>query len=770
MSTSKHRQTQELFFAALERPPERREQFLREVCGGDEQLLSDVRSLLSSNEASDAFLSRPAARLQVETEGGWVGRKIGRFKIVARLGAGTSGEVYLATQESPERKVAIKLLSRGLRSSTLRRFEAEAEVLARLSHPGIARVIESGTAVIPDGPQPYLVLEYVDGQPITTFVQERHCSEHERVHLLIRVCDAVQHLHQKGVLHRDLKAENVLVDADAQPRILDFGIARLLDEEAHRITLERDRPQLLGTAAYMSPERLCGDVDADTRSDVYSLGVLGYRMLTGRYPHPIEDRPLAEVARLIIDTAPRPLSTPSQRFAADLETIIATALAREKEQRYASANGLAADLRRYLADEPIAARVPSSFYRVRKFVRRNPLATAASALALAAILAGAVLATAGFLSARRAQARAELEQARSASVAKFLEGVFATTQFRQGGRRHASTIDSLRDAAPTIAAIAGGDLRIEARIRSIVGQAFVGAAEYKDAAPQLQRAIEIEKNAIDPDPAILVGCLQALGNLRFVDSRYEETLALEQEAAEIAERYLPEGHPLRIDAVGSKAWILAFLGRRAEAEPLLRAALAAVDRSEGPSSPRAVRVAKQLVYVLCDLKKATDARDLAASRYALAVQVHGQRAGVTALIGLAYAEMIEDEAVDKSIAVTEEALAAIRETAGDNDPQVPYALVSLARRYLTAERFDRALASAEQGLVAIGRTGVTGPGQRLDLTHVHALALAGLNRVAEATRELRQLAADMTELYGPNDEEVTQIQQQLAQLQTASAR
>ncbi|MCK6459438.1 MAG: serine/threonine protein kinase, partial [Planctomycetes bacterium] len=309
----------------------------------------------------------------------------GEFRIVRRIASGGMGVVYEAEQAHPRRSVALKVLHPGAASEEgRRRFGREAEILARLQHPGIAQVHVFGTVPAADGDSPFLAMELIHGVPLNAFA--RGLDTRRRLELLAKVCDAVAHAHANGVIHRDLKPSNILVTAAGEPKVLDFGVARLIDADT---ALRTRTGQVIGTLAYMSPEQATGDLDrVDTRSDVYALGVLGYEVLCGRLPHEIGSGALADAIRRIAEEEPPEPSSLDRGLRGDVSLILRKALAKEPARRYDGAAALAEDIRRHLRDEPIVARAPTATYQIRKFVRRHRALVGGVAATIAALVVG----------------------------------------------------------------------------------------------------------------------------------------------------------------------------------------------------------------------------------------------------------------------------------------------------------------------------------------------------------------------------------------------
>ncbi len=333
---------------------------------------------------------------------------IGAYRILSKLGEGGMGAVYLAEQQHPHRTVALKVIKAGLAGpDVLVRFDREAELLGRLQHPGIAQIYEAGTANTASGAQPFFAMEFIQGEPLRRFATSRQLSTRERLELLAKVCDGVHHAHQRGIIHRDLKPANILVDTSGQPKILDFGLARVTESDL-RATRQTDLGQLLGTLAYMSPEQVAGDSHGiDIRSDVYALGVILYELLAGKLPGDLDKKALHEAIRTIREDEPESLSSVDRTYRGDVEAIVAKALEKDRERRYASAADLGADLRRHLHYEPIIARPPSVPYQLQKFARRHTAIVAGTMAVFLALVAGTAVSTWQAVRARRAEVAAQ---------------------------------------------------------------------------------------------------------------------------------------------------------------------------------------------------------------------------------------------------------------------------------------------------------------------------------------------------------------------------
>ncbi|MEY2499008.1 MAG: eukaryotic-like serine/threonine-protein kinase [Verrucomicrobiota bacterium] len=499
----------ELFEGAADLTPNERATFLSKECDGDTALRREVESLLDSDAQTDGFIEQPVLEMPRDLfperpEDSLVGHQFGAYQIIREIGRGGLGAVYLAARADDEyrKEVAIKLVRRGLDTEDiLRRFRNERQILAQLDHPNIARLMDGGTTA--DG-LPYFVMEYVNGQPITAYCEAHTLNPTEKLNLFRKVCAAVTFAHQNLVIHRDLKPSNILVAVDGEPKLLDFGIAKLLgpEEEALAPTMAGQRVM---TPEYASPEQVKGE-RITTASDVYSLGVLLYELLTGRRPYRLKTRAAEEIARAITDQEPARPSTAiagvedskfpirnSRFLKGDLDNIVLMAMRKEPARRYTSVGQFSEDVRRHLAGLPVLARKDTVSYRASKFVNRHRIGVAAAALVVLSLLGGIVATLIQVRTARRERAKAE-------AISIFLQKTLRASDPGVSLKGQPTVKDILDDASKRMATEELSDQpEVRAELQRIIGASYLSLGQYDLAEQNLTAALQTQSRISGED-------------------------------------------------------------------------------------------------------------------------------------------------------------------------------------------------------------------------------------------------------------------------------
>ncbi len=621
--------------------------------------------------------------------------------------------------------VALKVVNPGVASrAALRRFEYEAQLLGRLQHPAIAQVFEAGTFDDGSGPQPYFAMELIRGQTLTAYAEQHWLGTRERLELVSRICDGVQHAHGRGVIHRDLKPGNILVDALGQPKILDFGVARATDGDVQTATLRTDIGQLIGTIPYMSPEQAAGDPDElDSRSDVYSLGVVAYQLLAGRMPYDLQKKLIHEAVRVIREEDPAALSTVNRTLRGDVETIVGKALEKDKTRRYQSAAELAADIRRHLDDEPIRARPPSTWYQLRKFAARNRGLVGGVAMAFFVLLVGAVLSTTFAVTASRARAASDVERQTSDAALAFMIDLFEIPD-PSASRGNAVTAREVLDRGVEIIEGQFADQpRVRGELLHTMGRVYVNLGLFREATPVLESAVEARESAFGGDHPDLARSLHHLGEAHHYD----------QKTARAAEHY--------------------------------RASLAMRRRLHGAAHPDIAASLDLLSRAQRDLNEFDEARRLAEQSLVMRKALLGPDHVDLSESHQTLALLAEREGRVEDAAHHYEAAIDIRRRALGNDhAQIPELLHGLGNAYNQLGNTDAAIATLERGIEISRRTFGPRHQHTARLLYVLGITLNDAGRLAEAETIYAEVLAILTEVYGERSVPVASVTQTIGTL------
>jgi len=649
--------------------------------------------------------------------------QIGPYRLVKEIGEGGMGLVYEAEQLEPiRRRVALKMVKRGMDTDEfVARFASERQALAMMDHPAIAKVFDAGAT---DAGRPYFVMEYVEGIPINDYCDENKLSVRERLELFILVCEGVQHAHQKAIIHRDLKPSNVMVgtvDGQPAPKIIDFGVAKAMDDSMFDNTMTTSAGQLVGTPEYMSPEQTdMGAQGIDTRTDVYALGVVLYELLVGHLPFPSEDlkdKGFYEVLRIIREDEPPKPSTRAKTLAGSSETLIEVAgnrgvepsrlgrklrgdldwitmkaLEKDRTRRYETARGLGLDIRRHLDFEPVVAGPPSTTYKARKFVRRHRTGVAAAAFVFAAVILGIVGTTTGLIRAVRAEQHAKQEAETARKVSDFLVALFEVSDPDQAKGNTITAREILDQGSRRISEELEGEPLTQARLMNTIGKVYQNLGLYDEAGPQLEKALELRRSVSAADDMAAATLLADLADLYIDKGRYDDAEAMLTEALAVMDRHGDQADNLDLAlSINELASVYRRQGKYDLAEPLYERALAIRVSALGPDDPEVARSYNSLAILNWNRGNYQEAERLYKQALALWENAYGSDHSDVAkgLNNLALLYHHQDRFEDAE-PLYQRAAPIYEKVLGPDHPRLATALNNLALCHFEQEQFDKA--------------------------------------------------------------------------------
>jgi serine/threonine-protein kinase len=623
MSEEKWQKLKEVFQDALDVPTIERLEFVRSKTAGDDELFDKVKNLLDAYEEADDFIEKPTVSVSHFVSDtpkfSLIGQQIGSYKIESEIGRGGMGAVYLAKRADKEfdKKVAIKLIKRGLDTDEIiKRFRNERQILAGFDHPNITRLIDGGATQ--DG-LPYLVMDYVKGEPLTKYCQRRNLSINERLKLFLKVCSAVRYAHQNLIIHRDLKPSNVLVTKDGVPKLLDFGIAKLIADDTNDETQSNTMLHVM-TPEYASPEQIQGK-PITTSTDVYSLGVVLYELLTGERPFRVKSKNAEEISKIITDSDPlkpsdvltkgekkleqsvdgrkRVISTSSRiAFAAsqlrgDLDNIILMAMRKEPTRRYESVEQFAGDIQRYLSGLPVIAQEDTFIYRASKFVGRNKTGVAAGIGVAASLIAGIISTSRQSRIAKRERDTARREAHKAERINQFLQKTLSSADPSEHGK-DTTVLQALQFAAEQIESEFADQPEIQADLKTTIGKTYLNLEQVAKAEPHLLSAWEIRRKVLPENSEEIALSLNNLGLLHRIKGDFPTAETLFHRSLKILHEIYGEKHLLIAEVLENLGFLSILQGKHEEALKIYYKELAMLNGLKGRNHPATTRTLSRL--------------------------------------------------------------------------------------------------------------------------------------------------------------------------------
>ncbi|MEZ4652761.1 MAG: serine/threonine-protein kinase [Candidatus Eisenbacteria bacterium] len=804
------RRIAEILKAALMLDGSERSAFLDEHCPPGETR-EQIERLLQEAEADDSFLETggglgfvpPPTRAPAADPGeSAAGQMIRGYRLIELIGTGGMGEVWKAEQTTPVRRlVALKLVKRGMDSDeVVARFESERQALAIMNHPNIARVFDGGVS---ETGRPFFVMELVRGIPITEYCDRNKLSTHERLDLFLQVCAGIQHAHHKGIIHRDIKPSNALVTTETGPpvpKMIDFGVARAINEPLTDKAMHTRLGVIIGTPGYMSPEQFeVGTTDVDTRADVYSLGVLLYEMLTSLTPfdwsepermgfdqlrHRLwEEEPPAPSSRIeratgsFEELARKHRARPAMLAAelrGDLDWIILKALRKDRTARYDSPHEMALDIERYLRDEPVVAGPPSALYRFSKFTRRNRTAFALGGAIAFGIVAAGVALTYALVESGRQRERAEValaaeQEARleSDAVAAFLEDMMSSAGPRHAGRD--VTVRTLIDeGAKTVDARFGDDSMVGARLRTTMGVVYDELGDYEKARPLLTDGLAIAEQVLGPENLELVRYLDRLADFHSNVGDYEEAGTLYQRSIAIQEKAYGASSPEVAGTLNNYSALLSKMGDHTGAAQALERSIEIQQKVYGEGHPHIVGLLNNVAVHLSAAGDYAGARKLCErALHAVESSMPPGHPWILTIRGNIADLLVAEGRIDTALVLQQEVLADRERILGEDHPDVALSLIGLSEVHRQMGDLDDALATADRALSIVERKlGAENP-KAVPALRMRAEVYEDMGRLAVARADLERALriADATD--GASPESTEEIVKNLHRVLTA---
>ena len=738
---------QSLFLEALDLPAEQRASFLERACAGDEVMRREVESLIvhdGGDEQPIAAALEDTAQSLFEFEN-LQGTRLGAWRVIKEIGRGGMGTVYLACRDDEEfrKHVAIKVVAHGVDTAEmLSRFRHERQILAHLDHPNIARLIDGGNT-----PQdrPFLVMEYVDGRRIDAYCSEQKLDVVGQLRLFLKVCDAVSYAHRNLIIHRDLKPGNILVTSDGSPKLLDFGIAKVLDEISGG-TAEHGTRVL--TPEYGSPEQALGGA-VTTTTDVYSLGGVLYKLLTGSAPHPIHDSSPLAVMRVINGQEVRKPSDLHHGLSADVDAILLKALHPEPQRRYRSVDQFADDIERLLEGRPVTARPDTVWYRAGKYVRRHILATSMGAAIVVLSVGFAVLQS---IQLRKTQA----ERDRANRITDFMTNMFRVSDPSESRGRKITAREILDKASQNITSGLSNDSELQADLKFSMASTYTGLGLYSQAHGLAESALEIRRRLLGDTNRKTLESQNQVAWLLDRNDRYREAETLIRQVIRIDQRVVGTNDPLTLDAMGRLSEILQDMGRFQDEEKLQGQVVELCTSRLGPDNPRTLKAQALLANSISIQGRNAEAESIYRKVLGNEQRVLGADAPETLATMRSLANTIKDQArYGEAEDLYRKTLSAEQRVLGAEHPVTTDTMVALAYDlYHGAGRFPEAESLYRQAFEIERR--VLGPESRITLRAQEGLANVLLvdRQYAEAERLQRDILAVRQRELGPEHTDV----------------